>query len=215
MQSFNLVDNLYVYPTPGGAYHAISAAEQDPPRQFLRALLQHDTTPALTIESIKNWTGMSDTTQASELVHRAQQLLWIQGVQKPITCPDQPLEDILPSMLGSLTDDGKVLLSDSQGFYLAASGFPHEVAEELSALSADLASLNERRSGLLINNLGLGSGSWGLVDAAGCSKVGFWPLHIGKQRFVLVVSGIPRFNQPEFVNLVWTLSMRYAPSTLN
>jgi len=215
MQRFNLIDNLYVYPTPGGAYHAISAADQDPPRQFLRALMQYDTTPELTMERIQEWTGLSDEQQASELVHRAQRLLWIQGLTSAISCPDEPLEEILPGMLSSLTDNGKVLLADSQGFYLAASGFPHEVAEELSALSADLASLTERRSGVLTHNMGLGSSAWGLVDASGCSHVGFWPLHIGKQRFVLVVSGIPRLNQPEFVNLVWTLSMRYAPSTLS
>ncbi len=215
MQRFNLIDNLYVYPTPGGAYHAISAADQDPPRRFLRALMQHETTPELTMERIQEWTGLSDEQQASELVHRAQKLLWIQGLKSAISCPDEPLEEILPGMLSSLTDNGKVLLADSQGFYLAASGFPHEVAEELSALSADLASLTDRRSGVLMHNMGLGSSAWGLVDASGCSKVGFWPLHIGKQRFVLVVSGIPRLNQPDFVNLVWTLSMRYAPSTLN
>ncbi|MEN8260508.1 MAG: hypothetical protein ABFS02_07965, partial [Pseudomonadota bacterium] len=102
------------------------------------------------------------------------------------------------------------LLSDNEGFQLASSGFTHEVAEELSAMSAELSKLHERRSGLLLNNMGLNSSAWGVVDAGGNSKVGFWPMSIGKHKFVLVISGIPHFNQPNFVDLVWTLSTRYS-----
>lgn len=215
MQEFDLAENLFVYPTPSGAFHASSTTDDDPARKFLRALLQTDTTPRLSLQGIQDWSGLADRDKAVTLLHHVQQLVWVQGVERPIKCPNRPLEDILPTLLEKLTDDGKVLLADNQGFYLAARGFPHEVAEELSALSAELASLNERRSGLLINNLGLGSGAWALTDAAGCSKIGFWPLYIGTQRFVLVLSGLPRLNRPEFVELIWTLSMRYAVSTLN
>ena len=101
------------------------------------------------------------------------------------------------------------MLADRQGFYLGTAGFTHETAEELSALSADLASLHQRHSGLLANNLGIGSGAWGVIDAAGNSQVGFWPLYVGEQRFALVLAGVPRMNQQALVNLIWILNQRY------
>jgi hypothetical protein len=57
----------------------------------------------------------------------------------------------------------------------------------------------------------LGSHAWAVVDFFGNSQVGFWPLFIGNNRFVVVISGIPHFNQPELVSLVWALTIRYAP----
>jgi hypothetical protein len=120
------------------------------------------------------------------------------------------LEAILSGYLSKLSENGKALLADKQGFYLASHGFPHEVAEELSALSADIATVHDRRSGLLMNNMGLASHAWAVVDAFGNSQVGFWPLFIDKNRFVIAISGVPHFNQPEFVSLVWALTIRYA-----
>jgi hypothetical protein len=105
------------------------------------------------------------------------------------------------------------LLADDQGFYLATSGFPHEVAEELSALSAELAIIHKRRSGLLMNNMGFDSHAWAIVNAFGNSQIGFWPVFVGKHQFVIVISGIPHFNQPEFVSLIWALSNRYSKSS--
>lgn len=159
---------------------------------------------------MRRWAGIADEEQLLTLLHHVDGLGWVQGLESPLRCNDESLEVQLPKLLKVLSVHGKVLLADQQGFYLASSGFPHEVAEELSALSADLASMHARRSGLLINNLGLASSAWAIVDAAGNGKIGFWPLFIGSQRFVLVISGIPQFNHPDFVNLVWVLSRRYA-----
>jgi len=58
--------------------------------------------------------------------------------------------------------------------------------------------------------MGLETSAWALVDAAGNSRVGFWPLYVGKQRFVLVLGGVPRLNQPALTELIWALSKRYA-----
>jgi hypothetical protein len=214
VQRFSLAENVHIHPTPGGGYYAVSSPESDPSRRLLQRLLLEERTPELTLEGLHAWCGIENEEESLALLHLVQQLNWVQGLDRPVHCPDQPLETLLPDLLSSLGASGKVLLADSQGFYLASSGFAHEVAEELSALSADLASLHERRSGLLMNNLGLGSSAWAVVDAVGNSKIGFWPLYIGKQRFVLVISGIPRLNQPKFVDLIWTLSMRYAISSI-
>jgi hypothetical protein len=55
----------------------------------------------------------------------------------------------------------------------------------------------------------LDTAAWALVDAAGNGQVGFWPLFIGEQRFVLVVSDFPYLNQQALTTLVWALSIRY------
>ena len=57
----------------------------------------------------------------------------------------------------------------------------------------------------------MNSSAWAVVDASGSSKLGFWPIYIGKLRFVLVIQGMPRLNQPDFVKLIWILNLRYSP----
>lgn len=209
MAKYTLAEGVYIHPAPAGAYYAISATERNPSRRMIQSLLAKATSPLLTMEGLMEWSDIPDEEQALTLLHHAQGLGWVQGLEASKVCSDEPLEMQLPKLLKSLSINGKALLADQQGFYLASSGFPHEVAEELSALSADLATMHNRRSGLLINNLGMASSAWAIVDAAGNGKIGFWPLFIGNQRFVLIVSGVSQFNHPDFVNLVWVLSRRY------
>ena len=211
MSKYTLVEGLYIYPTPAGAYYAVSSTEEDKSRRFLKKLLQQKRTPLLTIENLLILQGDSkDEESAFELLHHCQKLGWVQGLTEAKEFPAGVLEDILPGFLKKISENGKVLLADDQGFYLALSGFAHEVAEELSALGAEISTLHMRRSGLLISNMGLGSHAWAVVNAAGKSQVGFWPVFIGKNRFVITVSGTPHFNQPEFVSLAWALSIRYS-----
>lgn len=209
MNELTLMPGLYLYPTPAGAYQAIAAPDGDKPRRFLQRLLQQPQTPALTESQLCLLMGIDDETKALELLLHCQKLGWVQGVNEPLTAPQGVLESLLPDLLSNICEDGKVLLADDQGFYLACSGFAHETAEELSALSADLASVHQRRRGVLSHNLGIASHAWAIVDAFGCSQIGFWPLFIGEQQFVLVIAGVPHFNQAEFVELVWALSLRY------
>lgn len=210
MSKYTLTDGLYLYPTPAGAYYAVSSNDIDKPRQFIRQILQQPETQALTIENLEKLTGISDQQKCFELLYRCQKLGWVQGLDAKRNYPSGLLENILPNLLSKMSESGKVLLADMQGFYLASHGFPHEVAEELSALSAELASIHRHRSGVLMNNLGVTSQSWAIVDVFGNSQIGFWPLFIGRNRFVIVISGVPHFNQPELVDLIWTLSVRYS-----
>ena len=46
--------------------------------------------------------------------------------------------------------------------------------------------------------------------AAGHSQLGFWPLHVGCERFVLAIAGQPAFNRPQLVELVVHLHRRFA-----
>lgn len=210
MTGYRLADGLYLYPTPAGAYYCASSKEQDKSRRFLRALLKLPETPVLSIERLQQLMEIEDAEKCLELLYHCQKMRLIQGLDKPLTSPTGALDQLLPAMLSKISENGKVLLADNQGFYLASHGFVHEVAEELSALGAEIATVHERRSGLLLNNLGLGSHAWAVVNAGGNSQLGFWPLFIGNTRFIIAIFGIPHFNQPEFVDLVWALSVRYA-----
>ena len=210
MSTYNLIDGLFLYPTPVGAYYAVSSTEEDKSRKFLKRLLLQSKTPALNIETLMDLMGEDNEEKALELLHHCQNLGWVQGVKEIMEPPEGSLEKLLPHLLANISETGKVLLADDQGFYLACHGFPHEVAEELSALSAEIATVHQRRAGLLLNNMGLGSHAWAIVDAFGNSQTGFWPVFIGTTRFVIAISGIPHFNQPDFVKLIWALSIRYA-----
>ncbi len=212
MRTFKLKPGLFLYPTPAGAYQALFNRSDDKPRQLLRRLMTETQTPSLIPEQVTTLSALQQEDKALELLFQCRQLGWLQGVEQPLSVPTEALEDLLPPWLNKLSGKGKVLLADDQGFYLASSGFPHEAAEELSALSADLRILHQRRSGLLVNNLGVTSPAWALVDAFGHSQIGFWPLFVGQQTFVIAIAGIPRFNQPELVHLGWTLMHRYARS---
>ncbi len=205
-----LAEGLYLYPTPGGAYFATATTDEDRSRRFIQALLKQRTTPKLDVENLKVFMNMEDEQKCLDLLLHCQKLGWVQGIEESMQHPQGSLEDILPGLLNNICESGKILLADDQGFYLASHGFPHEVAEELSALSAEIATVHQRRSGLLMKNMGLASSAWGIVDAAGNSKVGLWPIFIGGTRFVLVLSGVPHFNQPDYVSLIWALSIRYS-----
>jgi hypothetical protein len=204
-----LNDNLYLAPSSSGAYYAAANSAMEPARRLLFRLMRDDSTPFLNESNLQSWTG-ADLDESLNLLLRVQSLGWAVGLSNQESAPSQPLEQLLPELLPKLSEEGKILLADNQGFYLTSIGFPHETAEELSALSADLASLYGRHSGLLQSNLGMPLQAWGMIDAVGNSQLGFWPLNIGEQRFVLVINGRPSFNQPAFKQLIWALTRRYA-----
>ena len=209
MTTYQLIENHFVLPTPAGAYYAVSHEGSDPVRRLLCALLCQERTPLLDQAALERWTGQP-AEDAQETLYHAQNQQWIEGFSQPRSAGAGALEALLPGLLPPLSGSGKALLADAHGFYIAAVGFTHEAAVELAALSADIASLESRHSALIRQNLRLASGAWALVDAAGNSQLGFWPLFIDTQRFALILQGVPRFNQPVFTELVWALSTRYA-----
>lgn len=209
MSEYILVDGLFLCPTPIGAYYAVASLDEEKSRKFIKRLLHLPETPVLSVETLMDLMDEDNETKALDLLRHCQKLGWVQGIESPMQSPQGSLEKILPQLLKNVSETEKVLLADEHGFYWARNGFPHEVAEELSALSAEIATLHEKRSGLLINNLGVGSHAWAIVDAFGNSQTGFWPIYIGDNRFVIIISGIPHFNQPDFLELIWALSIRY------
>jgi hypothetical protein len=144
VNNYTLAESLFLYPTPGGAFYTVSSREADKSRRFLSALMEEQETPALNLENLQHYMQSNDADKCFDLLHHSQKLGWIQGLDSAMQYPQGKLEDILPGLLKNISEQGKVLLADDQGFYLASQGFPHEVAEELSALSAEMATLYER-----------------------------------------------------------------------
>ena len=204
-----LTGKLYAHTTPAGAYYAVGNPNMDANRVTLVNVLRNSDQSPLGENQVTSWTGETDLQSGLKVLFRLQRLGLIHGAETPVPAVTQRLEDVLPTLLGRLSDTGKAILADDNGFYLAASGFPHETAEELAALAGDLLSLQKRHSRLLKNNLNQGSEAWGLVDPAGRCDLGFWPLYLGKQTFVLIIGDTPRLQNQEFVTLVQALTRRY------
>jgi len=208
MSQFKINSGLQISITPRGAYYAVQDNAEDVTRKILLKLLYKDTSVSLTDETISDICEM-EVEDAANLIHRMQTLGLISGQEEVEDAPAKNLEDTLSELLGSLSDSKKVLLAEHSGLYLGASGFPHEAAEELAAISANLSEVYERHKGLLNGNLRFNQRAWGLIDAAGNSEVGFWPLYVGYNQFALVIHGMPQLNRPAFKRLVWLLIRRY------
>ncbi|HET19431.1 MAG TPA: hypothetical protein ENO16_02330 [Chromatiales bacterium] len=209
MAEYELLQGLHIAPSPAGAYYAASSPLEDPARSTLIRLLGQTESPAFRTDALREITGLDDEQAALEHIYRLQDLGLVQGLPEGRHSPQGSLETALPGILAELAGRGKALLADEQGFYLAAHGFHHETAEELAGLSADLGSLHTRHVGLLEGNLGLRTSAWALINAGGASEVGFWPLFVGRYRFVLIIGGTPNLNQAATLDLIWMLFRRY------
>lgn len=205
--TFTLESKLLLAPTPAGAYYAVQSPEKDAVSLYLLQLLAQKQTPLLD-EAQLALLG-SDQEQALNRLYHLAKMGYLQAVDAPVINNNKPLQEALPLMLSALSDNQRAVLADEQGLYLSQVGFAHESAEELSALSANLHAVQSRHRKLLHNNMGVGSSAWGLIDAAGNSQLGFWPLYLQATKFTLILSGMPRFNHPSFVSLASCLALRY------
>ncbi len=207
--NFELQQESHLMPSPAGSYYCITSTSTNSARKLLRLLLQQETPPLITLEKLESWFS-PDGEEGLQTLHHLQNLGWLQTMLNTDQVDKGALEDLLPGILEELSSDGKSLLIDSQGFCLSSVGFAHETAEEISALGADLVTLHDRHQGLLNNNLKFSSANWGLLDAAGHSQLGFWPLYIGKEVFSLAIANAPCLHRQAFLRLVWILHTRYA-----
>lgn len=208
MSGYRLQEHLYGIATPSGTYMAVSGAMAAPACRLVLKLLGQEQSPLLSEEAIVEWTGLSGP-DALEVLYRLQSLALVAASEQPRQSPQGRLEVALPPRIKQLSGRRKVLLADAQGFCLVSHGFTHEVVEELAGVSAELLTLSARHERLLVNNLGMQVPHWSIVGADGGSKLGFWRLQIGAQRFSLVIEGTPLLNQPVFTDVIWCLAKRY------
>jgi len=202
------VQSAYLYPTPAGAYYTTLSLEAEPSRNFMRKLLTHPQTPQANPSELAQWMELSQDEVEQQLA-RLQDLGYLQLLPEPKAAPDGQLEELLPQLLPALSDMEHVLLSETHGLHLGSVGFDANTVEHLAALGAELAIVQKRYAAVLHDDLNKRMGSWALVNAAGNSEIGFWPIYFARQSFVVAIEGLPRFNQPEYTQLVWLLARRY------
>jgi len=197
----------YFQVTPSGAYYATLSTEPEALRALLLQLLSADTHIPYISSLLQKLTGMG-AEEAEALLDKAVQHGFVDLPQDPEPIAAGTIEQLLPEFLPQLAD-GRVLLADDQGFCLGQSGFGAEEAEAVAGMAADLVSMHERHQALLVSHLGFNGSSWALVDAVGQSELGFWTLHVGEQKFLLILEGMPHLNRQPFVDLMSVLIRRY------
>lgn len=200
-------EQLYFEVTPTGAYYATMSQEPDAQRALLLQLLSSDTAVPYLPALLTKLTGL-EADAARDLLKQMQADSMIKLSNRPPKMITGTLEQILPDLIDPL-GDGKVLLSDEQGFCLAHQGFTSDEADAVSGLAADLLMLQERHERLINSHLGLWASSWALVNSVGQSDLGFWAMYIGREKFLLVVEGVPFLNRQPFVDLSSVLIRRY------
>ncbi len=206
---YELTGDLYVLPTPAGAFHAVSTPDDSRLRRLILALLRHRSSPRVDVDSLCRWLETDDDQEALEILHRAQTLAWIEGYDDVRDVPGLGVGQELHQQLPRLSSVGKGLITDWNGLSLASCGIDDATADALAALAADLIGVQERHAERLGTHLGQTSHGWAAVDAYGSSRIGVWPMYVGEQRMLLVLLGEPRLNQPAFLALVWLLIKHY------
>ncbi len=211
MSDYTLTEPVYLLPTAAGAFYAVSGqdTENSPLRRLLLTLLTRPESVLVDDKHLVTVTGSDTEQQALALLYQAQTRMLVEAYSSPQELAtygtSKELEDLLPA----LSSIGKVMLADWNGLSLSSCGMDQETSDVLSALSADLVSVQQRHAHRIHETLGLGSQGWAAVDAYGASRVGAWPLFVGENRLLLVVLGEPRLKCNEFIELVWMLISRY------
>ncbi len=206
---FELANDLFILPTPAGAYFAVSSTEDSRVRRLLLALLRHRSSPQVTAEFLCTCLETDDEQEALEVLHRAQSLAWVEGYEQPRDLPALGVGKEIDQLVPRLSSVGKGLIIDWNGLSLSRCGINETTADALAALGADLIGLQERHAERLGRHFGQTSHGWAAVDAYGSSRIGAWPLYIGDKRILLVLLGEPRLNDPSFLALVWLLIESY------
>ena len=210
MANNQFAENIYLAPTPAGAFYAVSNPAKDPLRDLILALLKQKETPRPITGQLVDWSGAGNVESMMSLLQQAQSLAWIEGVEEPVQLPESGFAATAEILLSSLSSSGKAMLVDDMGCAVTRCGFDAETAEMLSAMSADLVAIQDRHEKRLEKHFGLNIHGWGAMDSSGSSRIGTWPLYIGDIRILLVILGEPRFNCPEFILLIWNLVRRYS-----
>lgn len=196
-------EEKFITVTPAGSYYAIENKTLTDSRLFLHQLLANSVTPRLSDYQDANLEIIKELRKAG--------LVTLGAPEKSL--PQGNLSDLLPDLLPALSERARVVLAESrQGFYLDFTGVSPYEAEELAVMASSLRAVSDTRSTLLSRQLSITGSAFGIVDPAGNSEIGFWPLHIADNVFTLIILGIPRFNSVQFSTLVWALIQRYGPN---
>lgn len=210
VEHYQINGEYYLWPTPGGAFYATKSTADDALRLFLLRLLGMQRTAILNEDTLLQFGRFADVETGLETLYAAQQSGFLQGEDQSRVLPEGDWLEEITTRIGTLSSEAKAVLADGDGFNLASSGYSNDTAEELAAAAADIWTLHERRMPRIENELQSGINAWGLVDAAGNSQLGFWPLYLGDKPLMLILGGVPYLNQESFTEVAWLLANRYA-----
>jgi hypothetical protein len=197
----------YLSVTPAGAYFSVAARDADPARTLLLQLLAEERAPRCDIDWLKR--GQDNSAHQLATLERLLGLGWLVGLEQQEVIDEGSLEKLLPELLPQVSSQGRALLADQQGLQIGYAGFSESQAAGLAALSSDAVALSQRYRQLVHASEGQYPGAWAMVDAAGNSRIGVWPLFLPERWFALVIAGRPLFTRSAFQRLVWTLAHRF------
>lgn len=200
----------YIFPSAAGAYHVVCQFDNTPGSRLFTHLFKYTKSPRLTLQEIQSIIGINNENELLNQLNLMYSLGWIDTFNEPLELPQTTaLEIILPQMLESLSSTGHTLLADDHGFCLASSMFSDEDSEALAAMSVKFLTIYNRHHTEIQNNLPFPTQAWGMLDAAGHSYLGVWPIFLEYRKFNLLIKGLPKLNHDDFVTLIWLLYNRY------
>lgn len=205
-------DSLYVSVTPAGCFYAIENTRMTSERRLLKQFLALP--DAVLLSTLcDNSTGSPSLIDYDDL-QQLESAGFVAVQPKQSHIPQGQLSTMLPRLLPELSQRGSVVLADArQGLPVDFVGVSQDDAAEMSVMAAQFQEIADRRNKLVGGQLGFSSSAVAMVDPAGSSELGFWPLHIDSEIFTLAVLGIPRFNTLPFAQLIWALVVRYSDSS--
>ncbi len=202
----------YLIATPASAYRFAQNNLGHWQKDVLIRLFSLPKSPVLNNETLASLFHTSNAAHLEYKFNECIKINLIQAVTKELVIHENHLEKNLKIFIQSLSIKEKALLSDSQGFCIVSHGFTDDVSDEISALSVEINILHQRRAADLCKKLGINSDAWSINDISGKSCLGFWPLNIGEEVFVLAIEGKPNLHNPAMVPLIWMLYTRYGKS---
>jgi hypothetical protein len=191
----DIINDVYIQVTPAGAFYCLSEKDKNnASRKILSNIMLHGDQQKASMDMVKIITEIDNEDTAADELIRLQKIGFIGGFSFPHPKVSGNMETVMPSLLKTLSDKGRSLLSDNNGFYLCASSIPHESAENLAAMSADLMRVQATHERLLANNLHIPASGWGMIGPSGLSTLGIWPLYVNDNEFLLTVIGVPKLQ---------------------
>lgn len=210
MKELLLNTNKFIFPSAAGTYHTVCQPDNTLGSKLFTRFFEYNKTPKLQLSELQDITGVSDTNDFIEQINFMVSLGWFDEFDEPIELPKTTaMEIILPQLLETLSSTGHALLADDHGFCLASALFSEEESESLAVMSVKFPMIYNRHQTEIENSLPFPSRAWGMLDAAGHSYLGVWPIFLEYKKFYLLIKGLPKLNHSSFVTLVWLLYNRY------
>ena len=200
----------YICLTNIGAYLFASDSLKDEQSEVVQWLLSQNTTPEYSDDTLE---VLSSETHSDEVTNVLRSLIKRKAIvlaQQAETCPDTPMQEVLPQMLSVLSDAGKAMLVDSQGLSIASVGVDPERIEALSALASKLAASLYHGDSDVFDLLDIEYGLTCLYDLVNKKIFTFVPIMLGGNRLVVVTEGKTVFSGKIFKDFIWVLWNRYS-----